>query len=182
MNCRSDRDTSAIAQANAAIEAVFGGARSSDSIRAKRSTPVAVAFKRKRTVAAPSAAGGVPQTSDDDGDASDRRPRVFTVGQTRLAPEEAVANEATFEVGLAQAAPASKRRRRKDSVRAPGVVIRTVFETPEAVVSSEIGSEPQPETPAAPRYSGEYEQIMQALDSVRGTLRAALEARHFRIA
>jgi len=154
-----------------------------------RPPAVTVVVKRRRGAVTPEPAS---QGSGAGPGANDRQPRVHQIRDpmrsAAAAPEpaaEGLPPEPTAADASRLPAPVPRRRARRDPLRAPGAVTRTVFETaaaPSDPPSASTSDEPTP----VPRGFIErpevgYEQVMAELRQLRAQLDAALGARKFRI-
>jgi len=155
---------------------------------APRQPAVSIVIKRRRGTPAPGTSTPGPDASAA---AHERRPRVYQVNAAP-SPSEPVAERLPESVSVeatptAAAQTTARRRARRDPLRAPGQVTRTVFETPAPP------PDPQPQAapgePALPphgmgfieRPEIGYEQVMAELRQLRAQIDAALGARKFRI-
>lgn len=73
------------------------------------------------------------------------------------------------------------KRRRRDAARAPGEVVRIVFERASNMTSPAEETDSPSSMPDRPFHTGQHELVLKALDDVRATLRAAQDAKRFHI-
>lgn len=157
---------------------------------------VNVVVKRRRGTALPEGnrvggrAAGVPR---GDAPHEERRPRVYQVQTSALAPDvdEPARSAGELEPGepvpahVVSALPARRRRARRDPAHAPGKVTRIVFEAtpPEPRAEAVAGAEAGRAGWAGFIEDAEvgYERVMAELQQLSAQLDQALSARRFRI-
>lgn len=182
MTYRTDLDNSPDVGPITRVESAFGIGSSSAAIRAAGSPPVVVVFKRRRVATRPNASEPVQASTGVQGPVTDRSPRIFTVRPGRQSEGHEIVDPDNSPAGPTREAPTpSMKRRSRDPLRAPGEVVRTVFEVPQTVVPVGDRVDGFSDVASAHAHGENWDHLLRALDAVRATLDAALAARGCRI-